>query len=138
MRSKSPNNKEKDTTGTKAEKNDLFPEMTDENWKPSFMEVVRSKSWTEHLTAYIATFGVLLYLILSPEDWTGWALTILSAAGLAIGYWVAMVNFNRCYLQKANRRLLQERRRLDRIEKELQEVTRRLESTETKRETPNK
>ena len=67
MRSKSPNSKEKDTTGTKAEKNDLFPEMTDENWKPSFMEVVRSKSWTEHLTAYFITFGVLLYLILSPE-----------------------------------------------------------------------
>jgi hypothetical protein len=63
---------------------------------------------------------------------------MLGAAGLAIGYWVAMVNFNRCYLQKANRRLLQERRRLDRIEKELQEVTRRLEPTETKRETPNK
>lgn len=112
--------------------------MTDENWKPSFMEVVRSKSWTEHLTAYFVTFGVLLYLILSPKDWTGWALTILSAAVLAIGYWVAMVNFNRCYLQKANRRLLQERRRLDRIEKELQEVTRRLESTGTTRETPNK
>ena len=138
MRSKSPNNKEKDTTGTGTEKNDLFPEMTDENWKPSFMEVVRSKSWTEHLTAYFITFGVLLYLILSPEDWTGWALTILSAAVLAIGYWVAMVNFNRCYLQKANRRLLQERRRLDRIEKELQEVTRRLEPTGTKREAPNK
>ena len=112
--------------------------MTDENWKPSFMEVVRSKSWMEHLTAYFITFGVLLYLILSPEDWRGWALTMLGAAGLAIGYWVAMVNFNRCYLQKANRRLLQERRRLDRIEKELQEVTRRLESTGTTRETPKK
>ena len=138
MRSKNPNSKEKDTTGTGTEKNDLFPEMMDENWKPSFMEVVKSKSWTEHLIVYFITFGVLLYLILSPEDWTGWALTILSAAVLAIGYWVAMINFNRCYLKKANRRLQQERRWLDRIEKELQEVARRLEPTNTKQETPNK
>ncbi len=110
----------------------------DENWKPSFMEVVRGKSWTEHLTAYFATFGVLLYLILSPKDWTEWALTILLAAGLAIGYWVVMINFNRCYLRKANRQLMQERRRLDRLEKELQEVALRPESTSTTRETPTK
>ena len=102
------------------------------------MEMVGSRSWTEHLMMYFASFGAILYLIASPQDWKGWTLVILGAAVLAIGYWVVMINFNRCYLKRANQRLLQERRRLDRIEKELQEVERRLEPTSTTQETPNK
>ena len=73
----------------------------DENWKPSFKEVAESKSWKEHLIAYFATFGTILYLIASPKEWKGWMAVALGAAALTIGYWAAMINFNRCYLRKA-------------------------------------
>ena len=141
MRNKSrTNNQEKDRPRTGAEENDGFPEMMDENWKPSFKEVAESKSWKEHLIAYFATFGTILYLIASPKEWKGWTAVVLGAAALTIGYWAAMINFNRCYLRKANRQLLQERRRLERLEHDLQEETRKLErdSTSTTRETPDK
>ena len=111
--------------------NEEFPEMMDENWKPSFMEMVGSRSWTEHLMMYFASFGAILYLIASPQDWKGWTLVILGASVLAIGYWVLMINFNRCYLKRANQRLLQERRRLDWLQQELLEKARQLETDST-------
>ena len=141
MRDKSKNPtgcKEKPCSTKREMENEEFPEMMDENWKPSFMEMVGSRSWKEHLMMYFASFGTLLYLIASPQDWKGWTLVIMGAAVLAIGYWTVMINFNRCYIKKANQRLLKERRRLDRLQQELQEKERQLEKDTTNTTRDNK
>ena len=111
-----------------AEEHEGGLEMMGENWKPSFMEVPRSRSWTEHLIVYFASFGALLYPFVSPQDWKGWSLVTPGAAGLATGYWAAKINFNRRRLERASRRLLLERRELARLERELREEARRLET----------
>lgn len=103
----------KPKTITEQDKNDLFPEMKNENWKPSFIEVATSKSWTQHLMMYFVSFGTLLYFLFSPQKWVEWTFIILAASVLTIGYWTMMINFNRNYFKKKNQQLLREKRKLE-------------------------
>ena len=109
---------------TDRNEDERFPEMKDEDWMPSFKEVAASRSWTEHIMMYLATFGALLYFVLSPEEWTDWATALLLDAALAAGYWVVMVNINRHFFRRANRQLLREKRQLTMLEEMLQEEKR--------------
>ena len=92
------------------------------DWKPSFWEVARSRSWTEHFMMYLGTFGVVIWVIFNPQTWIEWFFVVLLDIAASVGYWTLMINFQRESIQEMNSSLKQQQLQLERLERELNQM----------------
>lgn len=97
-------------------------ERQNEDWKPTFWEVANSRSWTENLYMYFATFGAVFYFAFNPQTILEWVFAVIIVTILTFGYWALMINFNREAIHKDYQKFQQQRRELASLDKQLEEL----------------